>query len=488
MNQVKTLKQKIFLVIFILFVSRVLFLILFPPYIGIADNGDFQRLSVSVGLNYAYNPWSAENYNNTFFNYITNNFIHVAPLDNGWHQIFAIFPYMAIFLSDQLLNGNFDLRLLGFINACIYFIGVYLILNFIKRVNNFWSYIFLVLLIMVFSDSYILQYFNSFYTEPGSVSSILILWGLLLLGFSVIVNKNMVIRLLFLAAVTVDATFSVSNKQQDILLLFPVIWIIWHLLNDFKCNTFFKITWTICFLCINGVLFINNTAGGNITTYNVISMDILKYSDDPEEHLYAMGFNDSEVQIFLQGVGRNAFENDIPWKEYESYFSRSNELKILLREPNIILQMITNRSSALFQDDPKLGNYLKESGASPKEKTKENKLWSQLKSLFYGTGIVFYLLVITIAIIISLFGYKINAFMAIPNRKALFKIYTFLPLSNMLRFFTVILGDSSHDDIKHFFTLNVEFDVLYLINVCALVHIILYYTRFNPKINTGNPV
>lgn len=54
----------------------------------------------------------------------------------------------------------------------------------------------------------------------------------------------------------------------------------------------------------------------------------------------------------------------------------------------------------------------------------------------------------------------------------LFLIYWMLPISNLLRFLTIMLGDGSHDDIKHFFTVNFEFDAMIMSN-CILLFFIL---------------
>lgn len=463
------LKCRLFKIVFILFVVRVFFLILVPPYIGIANNGDFQRLSCAVGINYAYNPWDEENYDIGFWNYVPNDYIFIEPEDNGWHQIFAIFPQVAILLSNRFINGRFDIRFLGFVNAAVYCMGVYLLLNTIKRVEGTWSYALLMIAVLCLGDSYVLQYFNSFYTEIGSVNASLILWGLLLWGFTMGVKKHPFLQLLCVVALSVAAIFAVLSKQQDILVIVPIMFIIWILLKRFGIKAVYRVGWEIIFSVIVAVLFVGNTAGGNITAYNVISMDLLANSEEPYEHLQSMGLDDSETEMFLQGVGQNAFTSGLPWKDYENHFTRTNELKILLREPKIFFRMVGQRATDLFKDDPALGNYTIDSGAAPQEKTEENKLWTKLKTHIYGVGLAFYLPVILLALFFGIFGRKIRLLHNIPPD--LFYVYLVLPVSNVLRFVTVMLGDSSHDDVKHFFTINFEFDFMFLVNACLLVSI-----------------
>lgn len=479
----RNLKSLFFRTVFILFVIRIFFLILVPPYIGIANNGDFQRLSVSVGIDYAYNPWDEGNYDISFWNYVPNDYKFIEPVDTGWIQVFALFPKIAILLSNRFINGRFDIRFLGFVNAAVYCLGVYLLLNNIKRVEGLWSYALLMIAVLCLGDSYVLQYFNSFYTEIGSVSASLILWGLLLLAFDTGTQGHPFLQLLLVAALSIAAIFAVLSKQQDILLAIPFVFIMWIVLKRFDVKTVYRVGWEALFVVTVAVFFIGNTAGGNITTYNVISMDLLANSEDPYEHLQAMGFDDSEAEMFLQGVGQNAFSSGLPWKDYENFFTRTNELKILLREPKIFFRMVGKRATNLFMDDPTLGNYTIDSGAAPHQKTAENKLWSNLKTKIYGVGLGFYLPVVMLALFFGIFGRRIRLLRKIPSD--LFYVYLVLPMSNVLRFVTIMLGDSSHDDIKHFFTVNFEFDFMFWINACLLVSIavILIRDRLNSQNN-----
>ena len=57
-----------------------------------------------------------------------------------------------------------------------------------------------------------------------------------------------------------------------------------------------------------------------------------------------------------------------------------------------------------------------------------------------------------------------------------FMVYTLLPVGNILRFIAVILGDAN-EDIKHFFTVNFEFDFMYVINIILLVYVISHKMR-----------
>lgn len=82
-----------------------------------------------------------------------------------------------------------------------------------------------------------------------------------------------------------------------------------------------------------------------------------------------------------------------------------------------------------------------------------------IKGNVYQSNIYFYLFVLIAASVLSVRLIK-------KNKQTGYLLLT-MCVSNMLRFITVLLGDSSHDDIKHFFTLNVEFDVIFFALILA---------------------
>lgn len=480
-------KHRIFKTVFTLMSIRIFYLILVPPFIGIANNGDFQRLMMSVGLNYPCNIWLPENYDTYFWRYIVNDAIFIEPINTGWHQIFEIFPRIAILLSNKIDNGFFDIRYLGAVNASVYLIGIFLLIRNIERIQGTWSYVFLGLTVLIFSDSYILQYFNSFYTEVGSVSSTIILYSILWYIFSSERKMILVYAIPVIILTGIISLFTVLSKQQDILLVVPVMVMHWLLFKKFDIQKHMRLILSAVFFVVVAILFTHNSAVGNVGAFNVTSMDLLKYSSKPQAHLEAMGFNDTEVEIFMQGIGENMFSENSPfkkclsWEDYEQSFTRINELKIIFKEPHILLDMISSRSENLFKDDPILGNYMENSGAAPYEKTKENRMWSNIKSAIFKSNFVFYISTICFASLFSFFGRKSKIFSFIP--KDLFWLYLMVSVTSILRFMTIMLGDSSHDDIKHFFALNIEFDILFAINCCAIVYMVLHKTALGILLN-----
>lgn len=464
------IKNIIFISIFILFVSRIIALIILEPYIGIANNGDFQRLMSPVGLSYSENIWADENRKNYFFNYITNDFILSEPSENEWKQVFSVFPQLAIAISKAAGQEYFDLRYMGSVNAFFYCIAVYMLFWLIKQIKGGYSYFLVGIFALVLSDSTVIQYFNSFYSESGSITSIMMLWSVLIYSFLFVKEKNYIIKMVYVCVDSVIAYFAVLCKQQDILLVLPIVLIFYIMLKRFGLPVILRVLWIIVFISIIALNVGANKAGGNITTFNVINKELLANSENPQNHLRRMGLEEADIGKIVDSIGQVAFDEkgSEVWEEYGDFYTRRNELKILSNEPRLFFIMIIDRAKSLFKDASYLGNYMEESGAAPVEKTTQNRLWYNVKTILYRSSFLFYISVIIVAISLIAFGLTNTS---VNIAKDLFLIYAILPCSNILRYLTVIFGDAN-EDVKHFFALNFEFDFIFIINICLIVYIV----------------
>ena len=148
--------------------------LLVPPIVGLADNGDYARITDALGLRPV-----AESWGDKYFLYV--------------NQEYLIVPRTApLFFSSQLLlgeaalgidrfftrDGRFDLRFLGGLNLVIYLLGLSLILSatrtFARPVR---ATLGLGLLVAAADVAYI-STLNSFYTETASLIFVTLLLGL----------------------------------------------------------------------------------------------------------------------------------------------------------------------------------------------------------------------------------------------------------------------------------------------------------------------
>ena len=426
------------------------------PYIGIANNGDFERLMSPVGIAYRENPWAEENYDHYFWYYITNDFEFIEPAHNDWFSIAQFNMILSKWLCRMVSKtGFYDLRYLGAVNAAFHLGAFALILYCISKQNKKWKIFIFGILAAIFAiDGYVVQYMNSFFSEIVSLISTMFFLGFAWLIF---LKKEKEHKMLLLFLMVVAGVFGAVNKQQDILCIISVIFLaICTILFAMELSRAGKIRACVtmscvCLLLALGLTILNKGAGN--TCANVMLHDILPETSEPVESLEIMGFQGEEIKEVQAAFGSDTFSFEGPkvFEKYRSHFTRTNEAKVLLHEPEIIIKMIVNRAQYLFQDAP-LGNFLEKDGIAPGAKSISFRSWFNVKSRLYQSSFAFYITVILLSVAISLIQIK-------KGTKA-YCIVLSMALSNILRYLTIILGDRSNDDIKHFFMVNVEFDVL----------------------------
>lgn len=448
--------------VLIVFSIRILSLVLVPPFIGIANNGDFERLSVSCGIGYEYNAWDGEHYGKAFFNYVPNDFKRLDSCqDTGWRQIFAGVTKIAVALSNVPIGGHFDIRHIGIVNALVYIFLVSVLAHLIFRIGGVTSFVGVGVLLLISGDAYIIQYFNSFYTEIGSVFGLYLLIICWLLAMRSRVAKWPLCGICFMASV-----FAVNSKQQDILLMIPVVFGVYLLLGGVFHKRWHK--WAVCAIltCAVIVTMPKNKRAPNMAAFNVILQDILHDSKKQEEHLALAGCDEKGQRELMSAIGENAFSCGFPWEKYKDATNRLLEINILCREPAILFRMVNRRAKSLFTMEDGLGNYTVDSGAQKRVKTVSNAIWTHIKNAMYRRTFGFWIAILAVALAYAIYRIKTDR---TTNLKSPWWGLIILIVFNMLRFLTVIVGDSSHDDIKHFFALNVEFDIIVAIVLMGII-------------------
>lgn len=475
--------KKFLVIILFLILLICIYLVFIPPYIGMANNGDFQRIINKVGLDYSYDAWDENNFYDSFFRYVVNSYEKVDPVNTGWFT-----PFEGNVLFSKLLSnifsktGTYDIRFMGLSNLITYIAIIGLFFYALSKYSKKMIIIGGLVTLLFASDSYIIQYFNSFYSEMGTLFYVFAFFSLCLLYIKSNYKTKWICWLLEMP-ISVIATLS---KQQEILIILPILIIL--IMQGFDIfkekygnlgnkKIFLRVSMIIFFLTILPIALdstFNKTTGVNQTScYNTIMQDILNLSTKPEIHLKSMGFNEEEVSELVTYIGQTAYTNS-GYEKYDSYFTRAHELKILLREPKLILDLFRLKATKLFDtvDAYKLGNFLKED-APPNTKCYAFRIWSNLKEKLYINSLWFYLLVIISSAFISIYHIK-------KEKKLYLDVY-YLVLClcsiNVLQFITIVLGDSIHDVMRHYFVVNIEFDVIFIILICYVINKAIFMIR-----------
>src|SRR6185437_10844093 len=164
--------KKLQLVFTLLFVAVISFLLFIPPQIGLANSGDFGRIMDIFDLYYT------SGYSN--FTHFFDVFTFGRPLNgphyNGYVATSSLFIFVAL-LINKIFNiftndDYFYIYSLSIVYTFFYAIGFYLLINyFYKQLKS--KYLALiavsVVTLIILSDSLFVEYFNSFFQEPGYI-------------------------------------------------------------------------------------------------------------------------------------------------------------------------------------------------------------------------------------------------------------------------------------------------------------------------------
>ncbi|WP_442913662.1 glycan biosynthesis hexose transferase WsfD [Lacrimispora sp.] len=438
------------------------------PYIGLANNGDFGRLSFVVGLDYLEDPYL--NYEQSFIHYMIPTFKFITPMETGFVSSASLLLKIAVALHYLFAYDTniFDIRWLGLVYFLIYTIAIILAFNLIKKMKFLKSIIIGIFLFCFFTDVTHVVYFNTFYGEAASLVFLVLFFTL---AFTFITCDCFRSIITVYICEIICAYFFLLAKYQNILSLFGILIILCmqldrilkqpQLKHIFKLK-FMRIGTIIClnllftipvFVCIS----LPNSSNAP-TTANVVLKDILLLSKEPEKILTSAGYSEKEIALIKPHIGYNIFEGDpdpeLKTMFYDSTkFNRSKEIKMLLTEPEIFFRLITLKDEQLFRF-PKYGTHHKGYNTQPDYFDQRFSAYSKVSQVITWNHWCFY---VSVMMLIVFYAVRKILYFKDSNYFLFYCILLVACLISFLSAVTVILGDSSADSIKHFYLTNETF-------------------------------
>ena len=162
-------------IVLLLFAAITSYQLLIPPLIGIADNGDFIRVLLPVGLERI--PTA---YDDNYFHHFNSKYRIVAPPDTAsdYKSSVVLLATPARWLNRQFIDSHlFDIRVLACIYLVIALAGLYLLLRWTRGFTLPWRASIAALLVLVFTDPPYTAYFNSFYSEAAAIAFLMAACG-----------------------------------------------------------------------------------------------------------------------------------------------------------------------------------------------------------------------------------------------------------------------------------------------------------------------
>ncbi|WP_240422305.1 hypothetical protein [Listeria costaricensis] len=467
----KKVTPAVFSVILLAVISIMILFI--PPYIGLADNGDFFRAYSSNGL-YHNQP----NYDAMQFGYFVKEFgiyqyfneNQVAILSSQSLLIKAAIGLNSLFLHD----GTFDVRFMAAIQLLLLLGAVYLLVEALTtRFKGIFAYLSAFIVVLVFGDTAYIAYFNSFYSEGLMMIMALYMAAALLLMYQKRYNDYFLLAVFFISSILL-----ITAKQQNA--PFGVIITFFGLLLLFirREKKFRILTGSLL-----GVIFATGVAMYvfipqefvTINQYQTMTRGVLLKSDAPEKSLEQMGI-DPEFSL-LKGTTYfdkyKMIDPDSTWmqKNFYDHYGFVPVLKFYLTNPSELYAMLNLSAEHSFTIRPlEMGNYEKSAGKDFGEKTHFFTAYSSLKHALSPATFAFIILWAAIFLI----SYSRGLGQAFRERD--YRGFLRLDLAVMLVMigFSVLLitivGDGEADLAKHEFMFNICFDISIVMMITSLLH------------------
>jgi hypothetical protein len=380
----------------------VLSLVLMPPVIGVADNGDFPKIMGRFSL------VPAAEKSDWFYKYAHTKYIEdpKSYWNLGFLSSEAALAIVAV-RTGQFWAGDhsFDIRFLGILHAALFLAAFWLALPLLRPLPPWRRRALIGLVILFFADVMYVQFYNSFFMDTAAFLFLLLAVVFLLraryLPFSKLPDGLffLISSSLFLLAKAQHAPLCIA------LVLFAcspplLLWPSRRLLS----RSVATISLAGCALF---AFFYVPKGYADAPLFTVIFTSILPAAENPSAELRELGLDDS----FLKYRGMQAYDAGSPMKDWNwgyKFVERATYPKLArfyLRHPGRAAQgLIIGLNEASYQRPEYLGNFDKAAGYPPNARSERFAFWSGLKrAIFTDRGLAYLLYFVCLLLILARF-------------------------------------------------------------------------------------
>lgn len=478
----------LFIIFTILTITGVIFI---NPQVGIADQGDFDRIMSISGLKLldsdAGNPDFCR-----FFKYIVTDY----QITGLKHLILTIFGsslgYLIILINTicKLLGQSvFKTQYLAIAYSIIYIISFSIILKSINIKNQIKLAVLSLLILFVFFDGNYLIWFNSLYGEPMMFTTLILFIASVLnyTHYKYILKKkekimSKIIFILFAAFLFIGSKLQVLTSLPFIILF--VSKIIWDNRRSFNKLSLSILCILLCIVIIYplGISYHSHNLNKD-TQYNSVFYGVLKDSETPEQDLIDLGLNpDMAVE-----AGKTAYLDE---DKYVKYFPKSeltaqefyNNIgnfklaKFYLTHPIRLLSGMEYTATKSFYTSTALGKCYRSYSETPIVKFNRFTTWSSFRQNMLPRNLYFIISIYCILLIYSLYKYIKNKSNLEIKTKILL-LWTIMLIS-AIQFPMPFVGNGYADTSKQLFLFNYIFDGLLLFVFSLIIFKIIDIIKF----------
>lgn len=366
----------------------VVYSVTIPPTIGLADNGDFVKITGRFGLCPQIEAADAA------FHYATIRYVFESRChwDPGFQTTEAWLAWIAV-SADRLFSADrsFDIRLLGLIHSALFLTAFGLALPLFHGLRPWPRRILLGICILVFCDAMYVEYYNSFFTDAAAFL-FLFLAAVFYLRARYLPASKIPAGVFYLLCCCL---FLLSKAQHAPMAIALVFFSLQRSLLLWPARPALSRSIAIVSLAASSLFSFLSPPKGYTkpALFTVIFYNLLPSAQNPQAELRELGLDDS----YLRYRGMTAYTPGSPMEDWEwgDRFARTTSYSKLavfyLWHPWRAAQVLSRGlDQATYQRPPNLGNFDKSAGYPPDTKSNRFGLWSGIKyRIFEDRGVAY---------------------------------------------------------------------------------------------------
>ncbi len=470
----KIIKPSIFAVLILLLISGSALFI--PPLIGLADNGDFERVIIPNGLRHEQ-QWDQ----NDFFGYFNHKYDRLQyynPAKENIKSSQSLIVRFAMVLDNMFTKDEkFDTRFLAAISLIVLALSIYWIVEVIEKMtdNKGLKYLLALLAVIIFGDIGYTSYFNSFFGEA-------VAYPFFILSISVLLklSQNKEIKKRYLVIYFISSCMFVGSKNQfspngilSFVLLISLLF--FNIGNKRKI-----LVLSLGFLLLGFSLLMYLIIDDNIyliNKYHMMTRGVMLFEPDVEGVTKEIGL-DEQYALLAETIYFDRTPVIDPKDEIllNNFYSRYNVFSVTLyylKNPGAFSKLLNFGWKNSFSIRPEvLGNYERNSGKEYGEKAKFFSLWSYLKDNYipHSSNFAHFFIILCLIFAINrVLEYKNRGVVKINYYSEIVMLYVlFTGFSQVVISF---IGAGDADLKKHLFMTTVSLDILFFYNFSYVVSI-----------------
>lgn len=462
----KKVKLKSEVALIVAAVVVLLTILMIGPVIGVADNGDFNRMMSAGGIGYMDQE---ESYKDRYFGFFHQEYGY-KPMQWGGYVSTQILIVMLAGLIGRVVNGDlFDIRVLSFLYSALYVTALYVWMKYNKSSSKVLNIVTVAIAVFVFLDVGYIAYFNSFFGEAITLIFMLLSFGLAL---AVVQSEQPSARLLLLFYISSFCLICTKLQNAPIGLLLIIIGLRFWFIRAERPWRKLIIGGSAALLLATVVMYAAAPqAYKHINLYQSVFFGILKNSPNPEAALKELGLPNE----FIVLAGTNYFQKDTAIKQndpilYEHLYSKLSHKDVLfyyMKHPSRFIEKLERGAENGMSIRPYyLGSFDKSEGKDYGTIAYTYSGWSQFKIKHIPNTLAFVALIYVLYY--SGIVYEYTRRPAVRQRTRI-DIFAGIGLIGMFGMAVPLLGDGEADLGKHLFLFNVCFDMMLVVGAVYLL-------------------